>query len=200
MSIATPIACSPDPEPLWQLTVGQYHEMIDNGILTEDDPVELLDGYLVAKTPRGPEHCYSTELARELLATLLPSGWFVQSQQPVTTSTSEPEPDVTVVRGVRRDYLTRHPGPHEVGLMIEVSESSLPRDRNLKKCVYAAAGVPVYWILNLVDRVLEVYEAPTGPSEQPDYGAARVYGAADVVPVVLEGVEVGKVQVADLLP
>jgi Uma2 family endonuclease len=200
MSIATPIACSPDPEPIWRLSVEKYHEMIDKGILTEDDPVELLEGCLITKMALGPEHSFVTDVTRDVLSALLPAGWIVRSQQPITTETSEPEPDVTVVRGARRDYLTRHPGPHDVGLMIEVSESSLPRDRNLKKCVYAAAGVPVYWILNLVDRVLEVYEAPTGPTELPDYGAARVYGAGDVVPVVLDGVEVGKVQVADLLP
>lgn len=94
--------------PIWRLTVEQYHQMIDAGILTEDDSVELLEGWLITKMPKKPSHSVATELTQDALMTVLPAGWFIKVQEPITTADSEPEPDIMVVRGVRRDY-TDHP-------------------------------------------------------------------------------------------
>src|SRR6266545_7649231 len=118
---------------IWRFSVDQYHAIIRAGILTADDPVELLEGWLVTKMPKNPRHSVVTQQTREALVRVLPSGWYVNTQEPITTEDSEPEPDVAVVRGERRQYLDHHPGPQDVPLVIEVADSSLQRDRTLKK-------------------------------------------------------------------
>jgi len=193
-----PVAVS--TEMIWRFSVDQYHAMIQAGILTEDDPVELLEGWLITKRSKTPRHSVVTQLLRETLARLLSSGWHVDSHEPLTTADSEPEPDVTIVRGETRQYLDRHPGPQDVALVVEVADSSLQRDRSLKKRLYAAARIPVYWIVNLLANQIEVYSEPSGPHEQPDYQQQQIYGLADTVPVVIEGSEVGRLLVQDLLP
>ena len=140
--IGTPWPPGPPPEPPRPITVEQYHTMIDAGILTEDDPVELLDGILVEKMPKKSPHRVVTGLTRDAVDDVLPAGWYVDSQEPITTSESEPEPDVYAARGKRRDYLGRHPGPGDVGFLVEVADSSLARDRGPKKRIYARARFP----------------------------------------------------------
>ena len=188
------------PDVIWRLSVDQYHAMIHAGILTDDDPVELLEGWLVAKMPKNPPHRAVTRLLRQVLERLVPAEWYVDSQEPITTDDSEPEPDVVVVRGETRHYLDRHPGPNDVGLVIEVADTTLQRDRGFKKRLYARAGIPVYWIVNLSDNQCEVYTEPSGPEPQPDYRQRQDYGASDVIPVVLAGIEVGRIAVRELLP
>lgn len=185
---------------IWRFSVEQYHAMIHAGILTEDDPVELLEGWVITKMSKNPRHSVVTQLVRETLARLLSSGWSVNTQEPITTADSEPEPDVAVVRGNRRQYLDHHPGPQDVALVVEVADSSLQRDRSLKKRLYAAAGISVYWIVNLLDGQIEVYTEPSGPTGQPDYRQQQNYGSADAVPVVIEDREVGRLSAQDLLP
>jgi Uma2 family endonuclease len=207
MSVTTPsvsavseqsVAVSTDV--IWRFSVDQYHAMIRTGILTEDDPVELLEGWLVTKMPKNPRHSVITQLTREVLAHLLPSGWYVDTQEPITTADSEPEPDIVVVRGERRQYLDHHPSPQDVALVVEVADSTLQRDRSLKKRLYAAAGIPVYWIINLLNRQIEVYTDPSGPGEQPNYHQQQTYGPIDTVPLMIEDREVGRLTVRDLLP
>lgn len=187
-------------DPIWRLTVPQYHQMIEAGILTDDDKVELLEGWLVCKMSKKPPHRLATGLVREALTKIIPAGWYVDSQEPITIADSEPEPDVTVIRGQTTDYADRHPGADEVALVVEVADSSLDRDRGTKKRIYARAGVPVYWIINLVDSLCEVYTDPSGPVAKPDYRQRQDYGLSDSVPVVIEGREVGKLNVRELLP
>lgn len=188
------------PEVIWRLSVDQYHAMIHTGILTDDDPVELLEGWLVAKMPKNPPHRAVTRLIRQVLERLVPAEWYVDSQEPITTDDSEPEPDVVVVRGETRHYLDRHPGPQDVGLVIEVADTTLQRDRGFKKRLYARAGIPVYWIVNLSDNQCEVYTEPSGPEPQPDYRQRQDYSSSDVIPVVLAGIAVGRIAVRELLP
>jgi Uma2 family endonuclease len=188
------------PEPIWRLSVEQYHEMIDAGILDEDDPVELLEGWLIPKMPKNPPHSFTTDLTREALARMLPTGWYVRGQEPITTEDSEPEPDVALIRGERRDYLERHPGPDDVALVIEVSDSTISRDRGLKKQIYARAGIQIYWIINLLENQIEVYTEPTGEAEEPDYQRRQDYFPDDEIPVVIEGREVGRLAAREVLP
>ena len=185
---------------IWRFSVDQYHAIIRAGILTEDDPVELLEGWLVTKMPKNPRHSVVTQQTREALVRVLPFGWYVDTQEPLTTADSEPEPDVMVVRGETRRYLDRHPGPQDVPLVIEVADSSLQRDRTLKKRLYAAAGILVYWIVNLIDNQIEVHTDPSGPGDQPDYRHQQNYGLTDAIPVVIEGRAVGHLVAQDLLP
>lgn len=203
MSATTPIfeqSVTIPTDVIWRFSVDQYHAMIQASILTEDDPVELLEGWLITKMPKNPRHTLVTQLARDLLASLLPPGWYINIQEPITTAESEPEPDVVVVRGERRQYPDHHPGPQDIALVIEVADSSLRRDQTLKKRIYAAAGISVYWIVNLIDGQIEVYSEPSGSHEQPDYHQQQNYGLEDAVPVVVDGQEVGRLSVQDLLP
>jgi Uma2 family endonuclease len=207
MSVTTPSvsavseqSAAVSTEVIWRFSVDQYHAMIRTGILTEDDPVELLEGWLVTKMPKNPHYRVATHLIRQALESILPPGWCVDTQEPLTTIDSEPEPDVMVVRGEPRHYLDRHPDPQDVALVVEVADSTLQRDRSLKKRLYAAAEIPVYWIVNLLESHIEVYTNPSGPGEQPDYHQQQNYGPADVVPMVIEGRELGRFVVQDLLP
>lgn len=182
---------------LWQLRVDQYHRMITAGVLTEDDPVELLSGLLVTKMPKNPAHRLSTQLIRDWIAHCLPSGWFVDSQEPLTTEDSEPEPDVMIVRGERRDYSQRHPYPADVAVVIEVAETSVQRDRGIKLALYARARLPEYWIVNLPERQIEIYRKPDG---QAVYAECQVFKNEDAVTLSLTGTVVATQKVSALLP
>jgi Uma2 family endonuclease len=195
---ATPSFGFPPPS-FWRISVPQYHQMIACGILKEDDPVELLEGLLVAKMPKHPPHCNAAGAIVEILIRLHLAGYSVRGQNPITTSDSEPEPDVCVVRGSRKDFVNHHPGPRESALVVEVADSSLAHDRGLKKRVYARAEVPVYWIVNLEQGQVEVYSQPFDAGGKPDYGTVKLYSIGQEVPLVLDGHEIAQLPVAQLL-
>src|SRR6266550_6350338 len=126
-AVSSSIPPGPSPEPIFRLTVQQYHAMIDAGVLTDDDPVELLEGILVFKMPKKPAHRLALRKLIKAIEKLLPDGYFVQSQEPITLSTSEPEPDAAVIRGRDEDYASRHPGGSDVALVIEVADTTVMR-------------------------------------------------------------------------
>lgn len=194
------LACGIPPEPVLPLTVNQYHEMLCAGILENGTPAELLEGWLVRKMTKDPPHTVSVGCTFESLARVVGPPWHVRIEGPVTTGDSEPEPDVAVVRGHRRDYAGRHPGPEDVGLLVEVAEASLERDRGWKKRLYAIVRIPVYWIVNLRERQVEVFTRPSGPGPRPDYASSQVYQPGQHVPVLLDGAAAGRVAVEELLP
>ncbi|MBX0326132.1 Uma2 family endonuclease [Oscillochloris sp. ZM17-4] len=185
--------------PIWRLSIAQYHQMVQSGILTDDDPVELLEGWLVTKMPKNPPHRLATQLLREALAQLVPAGWYVDAQEPITTADSEPEPDVVIVRGDRRQYRDRHPGPDDVALVVEVSDSTLQRDRTTKQRLYATAGIVAYWIVNLVDGLVEVYQEPSGPASEPRFARRDDYRRGEHIPLTLDGAAIGAVDVEAVL-
>ena len=187
-------------EPIYRLSVAQYHAIARAGILDEDAPVELLEGWLVQTMTKNPAHCLSLGLVQDALTRLLPRGWHLKIQAPMTTADSEPEPDAAVVRGQRRDYKGRHPRAEDIALVVEVADTSLRRDRGSKKRIYARAGIPVYWIANLPARCFEICTAPTGPAKRPGYGQRQEYGPVEEIPVLLDGKEIGRLKVGDLLP
>ena len=181
---------------LHRLTVKQYHKMIADGVFAEDDRIELIEGYLVEKAVHDPIHDGTIELVSHALMRILPSGWRSRIQSAITLSSSEPEPDIILARGTERSSLLRHPGPADIGLVLEVSNSSLAFDRSDKLRIYARAGLPVYWIINVVDGQVEVFEQPSGA----DYASSKAYRRGDSVPLTLDGVVVGSIPAADLLP
>jgi Uma2 family endonuclease len=185
-------------ELLWRMSIDKYHDMIRLGILTEDDPVELLEGWLVEKMPRNPIHTFLTERTRELIEKYLPIGFFVNVQQSITTRDSEPEPDIAVIKGKREDYLRHHPFPKDCVLVIEVSDSSLKHDQGTKQRIYAVAGIAVYWIINLPERHLEVYTQPS--EEQGMYKQRQIYALNDTVPLVLEGQMITHLVIRNIFP
>jgi Uma2 family endonuclease len=174
--------------------------LVDAGILTEDDPVELLGGWLIRKMTQEPAHPVAVDMIRDAFANRLTRPCYVRTQAPITLPEGEPEPDVALVRGKREDFLQRHPGPDAILMAVEVADTSLARDRGVKRQIYAQAGIPVYWIVNLVEREIEVYTEPQSTADPTDYRQRHDYGPADTIPVVLDGVEVGTLAVAELLP
>jgi hypothetical protein len=188
------------PGPVRKFTVDEYHRMIQAGILTEDDPVELLEGWIIPKMPRNPPHDGTLELCEDAIRPLLPPGWKVRGQSATTTADSEPEPDLIVAAGSGRSHLTRHPEPHEIAVVIEVADTPLAHDRRDKGRAYARAGLVCYWIVNLPDRQVEVYTDPTGPDVNPAYRQRQDYWVNDAVPLVINGQEVARVPVSQLLP
>jgi Uma2 family endonuclease len=207
MSIIDPISqplseysLPPAPaESLVRLTVEQYHDMARQGIFSDDEGVELLEGLLVRKMTVSPAHRRATYRLQNALRKWVPDSHYVESPSSVTLAASEPEPDAIVVRGSVDDYADRHPGPGDVALIVEVSDSSLRRDRRFKKAIYAKAAIPVYWIVNLIDRQIEVYSQPTGPADQPDFGDHRDYPETREVPLVIDGREIARIPVRELI-
>jgi Uma2 family endonuclease len=175
--------------------------MIQAGILGEDDDVERLEGWIVPKMAKNPPHeAVTSGIMNRQFAPRLPRGRFCRGQSAITTADSEPEPDIALVRGSELDYMARHPGPADMALAIEVSFSSLSRDRLHKTRIDARASVPVYWIINVVDRQVEAYTDPTGPDPAPLYRTRQVYQAGDLVPFVVDRRELGPIPAQDLLP
>jgi Uma2 family endonuclease len=200
MSTGTiPPATYKDFASMNRFSVAQYQRMIETGILTAADKVELLENYVVLKMAKNPPHDGTIDLVKAALATL-PPGWMLRVQQTVVLSDSQPEPDFSVVRGNPRSFVAQHPTTADVGLLIEVADSSLLRDQRDKTRIYARANIPVYWIINLVDRRVEVYTQPSGPTAVPAYGTFQTFQPGDSVPLLLDGAAVGTVPVADLLP
>jgi Uma2 family endonuclease len=179
--------------------VAQYHQMIRSGVLTEDDPVELLEGWIVPKMPRNTPRDVCIDKSQDVLRACLPPGWRLRVQSAITTPDSEPEPDFAIVPGPAERYLPHHPLPADIATLIEVADSSLARDRE-KKRIYGSAGIPIYWIINLSEAQAEVYSDPTGIDPSPGYRQRQDYKANDAVPLVIQGQEVGRIAVRDLLP
>src|SRR5262249_19731182 len=183
-----------------RFSVAEYHRLIQVGILTEDDNLELLEGYLVHKMPRNPPHDATLQKLLMRLLRVLPLGWDLRIRSAITLSDSEPEPDSAVVLGNARTYTARHPGPADVGLVVEVADLILPGDRDDKGRIYARAGIVCYWIINLGDRQVEVYTSPSGPTASPTFAQRTDYRAGDQVPLVLDGTTVAQIAVQELLP
>ncbi len=174
--------------------------MIEEGFFAADERFELLNGLIVHKMSRNPPHDSGINRARRRLEKLLPAGWMIRVQSAITTTDSEPEPDIAVVRGDDPDYEMRHPGPADIGLLIEVANTTLDDDRALKLQIYARALIQPYWILNLAQSKLEVYTDPTGPAEQPSYKNRRDLGSDDSVNLSLPGEPIHAIPVSDFFP
>ena len=205
MSIVTPTSGAPTtPYYLQQSTfrkfsLDEYHKMIESGVLTSGEPYELLEGNLVNKMSHGTTHDAAMDRIEGLFLALVLGTWFVRCQRAVTLGSSEPEPDYAIVRGPRGRYANAHPTAGDVGLAIEVSDSSLMIDRHDKGRIYARASIPVYWVVNVVDKVIEVYTQPSGPSAAPEYANRETYPVGSTVPVVLDNETVGTIAVADVM-
>lgn len=193
--------------PFQNLTGDQYDKLVRCGVLTRGDRVELLEGYLVLRVPESPSHDIAVDVLGELLGQIVPAGWVVRSQSTAKLTESRPEPAAALARGDRKSFAAKHPVPADFGLVVEVSDSSLARDEQDKTRIYARDAIPVYWVVNLVDRRVEVFTDPTGPDvpagaadPDPHYRSRQDYPAGAAVPVVLDGATVGAIPVDELLP
>jgi Uma2 family endonuclease len=187
----------PSPQSLYRLSIEQYEAMVASGVFTKRDRFHLINGFLVTKTTEYPPHAVVCDAVRLALESLLPEGWYVRPNKPLRMANyaSMPEPDAVVARGSCWDYEERHPEPADVALIVEVASSSLDEDRGMAD-IYAAGAIVVYWIVNLVNRQVEVYADPS-PS---GYRSRLILKPGQDVPVVVDGAELGRIAVAGILP
>jgi Uma2 family endonuclease len=144
---------------LW--TRAEYDSMVEAGIFGPDDKIELIEGEIVPMSPQKSPHATGVALAQEALRQVFVLGAHCRCQAPLAVSAdSEPEPDLAVVAGSIRDHVNAHPST--ALLVIEISDTTLAFDRSVKKRLYARAGIPEYWIVNLVERKVEVHREPEG--------------------------------------
>lgn len=200
---ATPEAVESLPRdyPPHRLTIQRYERMVKAGLFGEKEPIFLWHGRLAEKMTKGRPHALVLIKLNAILIRLVPVGWYIQPEQPIAIEDDGlPEPDLAVVRGAADDHGDRAPGPRDLGLVVEIADSSLSVDSGAVLETYAAQRIPIYWIVNIPKRRVEAYRDPTGPADSPSYRECRQYRPGEQVPVVLDGVEVGAVAVADFLP
>jgi len=178
----------------------EYDRLIELGLFDEDEHIELIGGQLMVMEPKGAPHYTATRKTAKALEAAFGPGWDVRPEGPIgLDDESEPEPDITVVPGSPDDYGRAHPS--RPVLTVEVADSSLASDRHRKGSLYARAGLADYWVLNLIDRVLEVYREPIVEAAAPfgwRYAREEVFDAASrVTPLALPGASIA---VASLLP
>ncbi len=183
-------------------TIDAYDRMVAHGVFSPGEHVELIDGEVVNMTPQGSAHITALLLVHQRLQQVFGSGFHVRPQTPlVADPLSEPEPDVYVVRGEVRDYAGRHPSARDTVLVVEVCDSSLEYDRVTKGSLYARAGIPEFWIVNLVDLQLEVYQKPNpDPAARFGWGYAERFNVASGHSASPLEMPSAAVAVRDLLP
>lgn len=184
-----------------RFSVEDYHRLGDDGYL--DGPVwyELLDGYIFPRPTPTPQQASTIAKLHDLLLGLVPNGLKVRMNRAITLSTSEPVPDVCILRQSSPDQFDdHHPGATDCELVIEVSASTLESDRTDTMKIYSRDRIKVYWIVNLIDRVVEVHEVPNGTKAKPRYKTRRVHAEDEIVPVILGGKKRGGIAVKDILP
>lgn len=197
-SPTTPIGLLP-----YRISTETYLRIADSGALETAPGVILWDGQIVQKivdlTKNRPRVTASNQLDN-LLGKVVGEGYFVEQEQPITLGRDRvPEPDLKCVRGTPRDYLEQNPTPENVPLIVEVADSSPALDQGEMLRAYAEASIPVYWIVNIPLGRIDFYSGPTGPSTSPTYREQRSDSPGEHVPVILEGREVGRIAVADIL-
>jgi Uma2 family endonuclease len=186
--------------PVRPFTVREYHQLLETGILKSGDPFELLNGWIVPKMTIHPPHNKAVRLLNRRFSRLLSDDWILQIQGSITLPpANEPEPDVVVAFGPEDRYVGVNPGPRDIVLIVEVADSSLSEDRDEKLIIYARAHIPEYWIVNLIDRQIEVYTQPRG-GRNPRYGQRKDYGSGEKVAVMLAGIHAGDIGVDEVLP
>lgn len=181
--------------PIRRFSVLEYHRLAEVGLLSEDDRVELLEGLISPKMVHSPIHDATVSIVEYLLRSFLVTSYWLRIQSAITLQTSEPEPDLAVVQGAPTSYLDRHPTGIDVAHVIEIAESSIPRDR-LKAAIYAAAGIPVYWIVNLKQKCIEVFENPLAGVYQQECRLSAV----DILTLPSCYQATASIRVAELLP
>lgn len=199
------VAASPptDPPPgsVRRFTLAEYNRLIDLGILGKRDRCHLINGVIRNKMSKNAPHISATGKLNKRLSRLLPDEYFLLPDPAVQfpNSESEPEPDFVITAGPDTRFDEAKPVAGDVLLVIEVSHSSLAADRGEMLEMYAGGKIVEYWIVNLIDGIVEVYTQPRG-GKKPTYRTRTDYAAGDGVPVVLGGKQVGTIAVSDILP
>ena len=185
------------PSPLYRMTVEEYEDLVASGAFKGRRRFHLIDGLLVEKMVQNPPHTMADLLCGRQLDRDVSPGWHVRPAKPIRlpVPASMPEPDRCVGRGDARDY-RQDPGPADIALIVEIADSSLADDRIYAGNLYGPSGIPICWIVNLVDRQVEIYSGP-GPA---GYASRVDFKPGQTVPVVIGGQQVGQIAVDDMLP
>ena len=153
-----------------KFTIEEYHQLVDLGFFTENDRIELIRGEIIEMAPKRTPHSVCNSILFGELYKLLGDRANVRGQEPITLpSNSEPEPDVVIAQKKADNYLSAHPTAKDIILVVEISDSTLKYDREIKLSLYAEANINHYWIVNLVDNHLEVYTNPFGDKKNQFY-------------------------------
>ncbi len=175
-----------------RMTVDEFERYADS---QGDERIELIDGHVIGRGEMKPAHVLAMGLVKLAVEPMLPNGRFIRKDEPVRIPDfNEPFPDLAVAHGDLRTYADRHPGPEDISLVIEISDTTLDKDQGPKWANYARARIPIYWIVNLIDRQIEVYTEPSVDG----YGRQQVYKPGEDMPVVLDGALVGRIAVSDI--
>lgn len=181
---------------LYEFSVNAYERLVDLGILTKKDHVELLEGVIIQMSPIGVGHNFALSVLLKALVLMLKDDWCVRPQSTLQLDKTEPEPDIVILRGVPEDYSARHPNEHDVGLLIEISDSSLTKDRAVKGVIYAQYGLPEYWIVNLIEEHIEIYKQD--PNKKDKYLPPVLVGKDQHLTVELDGKVYGQIRASKL--
>jgi len=194
---AIPVAPLPSPGEVYRVTVEQFDRMVRDGTLGEDEAVELINGVLVNAMPKNPRHRVALRKTILALEKVVPGGWHVAKEESMTVGPgSKWEPDAAVLRADLEFDASRDATVADCGLVVEVADASLARDRGEKLAGYARAGLPAYWIVNLPGGRVEVFGNPDPQAGR--YRDQTSLGPGEWAPVVLDGREVGRIPVVDL--
>ncbi|CUQ67478.1 Uma2 family endonuclease [Candidatus Nitrospira inopinata] len=179
-------------------TCQEYDRLAESGILDPNEHIQLIEGEIIAMTPRNSPHAVTIGKTQRVLERIFGQGFWVRIQMPLLIDPdSEPEPDLAVVPGDPEEYLKEH--PRTAMLVVEVADTTLSLDRDRKAPLYARAGIPEYWIINLLERCLEVFRDPVTPSGQPaSYRSHVKLGPSDTISLL--AAPTASIAVADLLP
>ena len=188
----------------YRINTKVYQRIVASGAFGDKSRVFLWKGLLVEKVSdmtKGRPHVFAHTKLSRILSGLVPVDYFVEQDQPLDLGIdSVPEPDLKVVRGREEDYRDHDPSAREVPLVVEVADSSLSDDTGEMLREYARGGIAIYWVVNIPNQRIDVYSRPAGPAERPRFESCQSFGPEDEVPVILDGREVGKIAVKDVLP
>ena len=176
-----------------RFTVEQYEQMAIAGIFAEDDRIELIEGEIVEMSPIGPSHSACVSSLIQLIQQQIGSSLIIRVQDPIRLSNrSEPQPDVALVQPRADFYAGGHPEPEDVVLLVEVADSSLSYDRDLKLPLYARAGIAEVWLVCLLPQTVEVFRAPSesGYGERREARRGESVAALNIPGVVLSVAEI----------
>ena len=178
----------PTPAGVYRLTVDQYDRMVQDGKLSDHDRVELLAGVLVRKMPKNPDHVWAATEIEEVLTACRSEHWHIRKEDPVRIPDyDEPEPDLAIVRGKCALVSRNAPRAKRHRSDRRGRKFSLADDQGVRLERYARAEIPVYWIVNLRDRQVEVYTDPDAAAGL--FRHAVIYGQDEQVPVMIDGRE-----------
>lgn len=179
-------------------SIAEYDALTEMGFF-DGLSVELIEGDIVEKMPQSENHAVVVALVSKVLGRAFSPDFHVRNQSPLALEDSKPEPDVAVVEGTERDYLASH--PTTAVLVVEVAQTTLETDREIKSSLYAKAGIAEYWIVNLVENQLEVRRQPVAmPSAVYGFGYSSILILQSGQTVSPLGASHAQIAIADLLP